>query len=252
MGLDFTVGKVFFALKRTYAPAAKYYILNRKYYRFVYILSGSATYLYKDFEQKISQNSILFLLPQDDHLVKVTGTQNFSFITVAFSTLDPLPADIGLIHIFQNPQLKSMFEQILAAYELKSDGWYPYIMSRIYSILYQVLVSETKQTENEYIKDIQNYIKANYQRKLTLEELADQYGFSLTHFKRVFKAETGTTPIAYLNQFRIERAKDFLRSEMFSIREVAGLCGFENEYYFSTAFKKAVGVSPRQYRSENT
>lgn len=247
----FTINKVFYVVARDYATETHFRILNKKSYRLVYILSGNAVYRYKDFEKKISSNTLLFLAPDDDHEVEVIGKQNYSFITIAFSITRALPANTGLIQIFQLPQARLLFEQIHSIYELRAKGWYPLLMSKTYSILYHMSIAQAKQEKNEYIEDILNYLKANYQRTLTLEELAEHSGFSLTHFKRMFKAATGTTPIAYLNNFRIERAKDFLRSEMFSIREVATLCGFQNEYYFSTAFKKAVGIPPKQYQSEN-
>ena len=57
------------------------------------------------------------------------------------------------------------------------------------------------------------------------------------------------TPLEYLTQIRIEQAKSYLiNSNIYSISEIADMCGFSDQYYFSRVFKKTVGVSPRDYK----
>ena len=90
--------------------------------------------------------------------------------------------------------------------------------------------------------------KHTARKKLTQEELAHISGYSVPHFKKLFRDETGTSPIRYLNDFRIGRAKDLLASGLFSVQEVATACGFENVYYFSNVFKKQTGISPKHYK----
>ena len=77
-------------------------------------------------------------------------------------------------------------------------------------------------------------------------------GFDKDYFRRRFKAETGKTPTQYITYIRIVRAKQLLRDEkMFSITAVANNCGFADNLYFSTCFKKHVGVSPLNYRKQS-
>ena len=77
-------------------------------------------------------------------------------------------------------------------------------------------------------------------------------GYHPDYFRRSFKRATSLSPLAYLNRMRIGRAKDLLRLEpSLSVGDIACRCGFRDPLYFSTAFKRAVGVSPLTYRKRH-
>lgn len=86
-------------------------------------------------------------------------------------------------------------------------------------------------------------------KKLNLAELAAQYYLSYVQFSRRFKAATGATPQEYINALRLNKAKNLLADTDLPIRQIAQSCGFGNEYYFSTFFKKCCHLSPTQYRT---
>ena len=84
----------------------------------------------------------------------------------------------------------------------------------------------------------------------TLPELAGLCDLSPTHFARAFRATTGWPPHRYLMGLRMRRAQSLLEDTTLPIAEVAMRCGFEQTSSFSTAFRKALGVSPRAWRAE--
>lgn len=92
------------------------------------------------------------------------------------------------------------------------------------------------------------YLKLNYAKSAPLDELARVAGLSKYHFIRRFSAFTGKTPIEYLTEIRIERAKELLSGDELSVRECAELLGYSDQFYFCRVFKKHVGISPAQYR----
>jgi AraC family L-rhamnose operon transcriptional activator RhaR/AraC family L-rhamnose operon regulatory protein RhaS len=93
-----------------------------------------------------------------------------------------------------------------------------------------------------------NYIKENYQRPLSIQELIGISGFSASRFLRAFKRCTGCSPLEYLNRLRVSAAgRDMLTSAK-SITAIALDTGFNDSNYFSRCFKKYTGLSPRQYR----
>jgi len=55
------------------------------------------------------------------------------------------------------------------------------------------------------------------------------------------------TPIKYITMLRMEKAKELLITGHYKVSEIAGMCGFENVYYFSNVFKKHEGISPKNY-----
>lgn len=85
-------------------------------------------------------------------------------------------------------------------------------------------------------------------KKLNLAELAASHYLSYVQFSRRFKAATGATPQEYINALRLNKAKALLSDTDLPIRQIAQSCGFGNEYYFSTFFRKCCQLSPTQYR----
>ena len=91
----------------------------------------------------------------------------------------------------------------------------------------------------------QNLASLHFQISDCLEET----GYHKNYFRRRFKKETGKTPHQYLTELRIAHAKQLLADEhRFSIDDVAESCGFSDSFYFSTCFKKHIGLSPSEYR----
>ena len=73
-------------------------------------------------------------------------------------------------------------------------------------------------------------------------------GISPTHFRRIFKAVTGSTPQHYLTVCRMRRAATLLRTSSKMVKEIAAICGYASEFHFSREFKKIMAVSPALYR----
>lgn len=91
-----------------------------------------------------------------------------------------------------------------------------------------------------------DYIQANYAQPITLQNIADAVGMSRFHLLRLFKAEVGLPPHAYLNQVRIERGKTLLRSGH-SLVDTAHATGFVDQSHFTNRFKRVVGITPGKF-----
>lgn len=99
------------------------------------------------------------------------------------------------------------------------------------------------------VRRARHYIREHYaDSRLSLEKTAQAIGVSSVYLSRLFKQELGTTFVAFLTQTRISKAIQLLNATPLSIAEIAEAVGYESQHYFSTAFKKAVGVSPIRYR----
>jgi AraC-like DNA-binding protein len=85
-------------------------------------------------------------------------------------------------------------------------------------------------------------------QSLSLAHLARQAGLSIGYYSTVFKAHTGFSPIEYYNRLRIQAACRLLDTTALTILAVAESLGYEDPYYFSRAFRKIMGISPRAYR----
>lgn len=94
------------------------------------------------------------------------------------------------------------------------------------------------------VYEIFKFIHANYQKHITLSDIARSCNGNEQHLNRLFKKSSGKTIMNYINQLRIETARRMLKSENYTVKEVSRLVGFEDEFYFSRVFKKLTGIPP--------
>ncbi|HHU91307.1 MAG TPA: helix-turn-helix transcriptional regulator [Clostridiaceae bacterium] len=99
-----------------------------------------------------------------------------------------------------------------------------------------------------YLSQAIEYMRTYYSSSITIEDISKYIYLSPSHFKRVFKTETGITPYRFLLKVRIEKAKQVLLDEDYSFDEVARLCGFANAGHLSSVLKKSEGLTPSEYR----
>jgi len=111
-----------------------------------------------------------------------------------------------------------------------------------------VYVNEMKGLSKRKLQQTIQYINQNLAEDLSLQTLATHIGFSQYYFCRLFKESTGLTPYQYIIQQRIERAKQLLTQDKYSIVDVALQVGFANQSHFCQRFRRITGVSPRTYR----
>ena len=102
---------------------------------------------------------------------------------------------------------------------------------------------------DDTVRDCIAYFAEHYAEPIRLSELADRYSITSQGLIYKFKKTVSKTPIEYLSSVRISQSKRLLRDSSLTVTEIAEACGFETVYYFSNAFKRAVGISPSAYRS---
>lgn len=98
------------------------------------------------------------------------------------------------------------------------------------------------------VKQIKKYLDEHYREKISLDKIAQNMYLSTFYISKIFKSETGNTPIQYLIKLRMEKARELIEqgSEK-SIQDVAAAVGYEDAYHFSKLFKRHYGVAPSRY-----
>lgn len=109
------------------------------------------------------------------------------------------------------------------------------------------LIQELKKKNFLSTKIIQ-YVKENIENELSRENIADQFAMSKDYVSHIFKEEYGISLISYINQEKINRAREYLIKGELSVGEISTRLGIDNFSYFTRIFKKEVGVSPQNYR----
>lgn len=98
------------------------------------------------------------------------------------------------------------------------------------------------------IDKIQAYVKEHYAENIGRNEVAAVFYLTPEYLAKLYKKKTGINLKDYINEYRIERAKELLRKGEANVSDVAFAVGFDNFSYFSTLFKKVTGVSPRTWQ----
>lgn len=107
--------------------------------------------------------------------------------------------------------------------------------------------SKIEMEDNRIAKTVL-YIRKHLNEAIELEKLAEISCLSKDHFIRLFKKELGTTPLQYINQKKIEKARLLLITEELAVKEIAFQLAFDDYSYFNRLFKKTTGVTPQEYR----
>lgn len=92
------------------------------------------------------------------------------------------------------------------------------------------------------------YIDENYQKDISLDDVSRMVDISPYYFSKLFKQEQGENFIEYLTRTRMKNARQLLKNQGYSIKEVCAMCGYSDSNYFSRVFKKYEGVTPSEYR----
>jgi transcriptional regulator GlxA family with amidase domain len=109
-------------------------------------------------------------------------------------------------------------------------------------------VNEHSQHPDEDIVEIQVWLQDHYHQDITIKSLAEQFKISVRTLNRRFKSATGVTPLNYLQQLRIDAAKDLLKNSNLSIYEVACQVGYHDLSHFNRLFKRLLATNPKKYR----
>ena len=105
--------------------------------------------------------------------------------------------------------------------------------------------------EDENVSELAiHYMKENMEKHLSLQDIADQIGYSPSHFSLLFKKKTGHSPLTYFNLLKIQQSCQLLDTTDMKINQICYKIGIEDTYYFSRLFSKVMGMSPREYKKQ--
>ncbi|KXT75739.1 AraC family transcriptional regulator [Streptococcus sp. DD12] len=135
-------------------------------------------------------------------------------------------------------------------FELRLQGQ---LFELIYLLFYHRYVvkkdNDDMYRKSEKIRDIIDIIHQHYQDKLTIDQLAQQMGYSKAHFMTVFKQFTGVSCIEFIIQVRLQKSTELLSNTLLSVLEIANQVGFTNLSNFNRQFKRYYHLSPSAYRN---
>ena len=220
---------------------------NRKNHIVGIQLKGSALHTFKDNEFVISRNCIYFLNQKDDYSVK--AYESGKAFSIHFTTYDEINTDSFCIQLPIRDEFVSILEKAKTAQDTNDD-------LTIMSLLYLFCAKLEHIRQKKYFpKDNRTaaakaYIDGHYTEKNCLNSAIFESNLSFRRFGELFKENYSITPNRYIIHRRIEYAKTLLVSKLFTVEQIAEMCGFSDVYYFSKVFKKLTGIAPSKWTQQ--
>lgn len=221
------------------------------FYQLIYVLNGKAEVVFDDTVIINNPGTIVFLPKGQckEYCAKILDDETCIgiFFDADFKATPTLVSEM----LNKNANLSVLFEKMCRIWLRKEVGYYNKCMSLFYSIMAEIELSMSKYMPSNKGKKIDcavEYIQEHYtDSNFRYDKLHILCGISYTYFKQLFEERFFMTPSEYVSNLKIQHACELLISKLFSVSEVAGLCGFLDISYFSKVFKKQMGICPSEY-----
>lgn len=241
-----------------------------------FIQSGTGHYLVEGELVAIEEGDLLIINPGVRHQSRTAPETKLpaTEFCVAFSDVHfrgipentmPLPGGTFLMHTTGevHRKLVRLCASIQEENAICRQGQYFMMKSYLMQMILLVIREQFEPMERQkgysfesvnkkyIVEQILNFFEEHYSDRISLEQIAENMYLSPFYISKIFKSETGDTPIRHLIDIRLEKAMElFKEGGTGSIQEVAASVGYDDAYHFSKLFKKRYGISPSQAKKK--
>ncbi len=227
---------------------------NRSYHGLAFQLEGEVSYVFDDgLKFTVKANDLIYLPKHSNYTVERIRDGGCYAINFDFQNEESF--EPFLHRAKHGGQYLDAFKNAEGAWLHKADGYEMLCKAQLYLILFYMTkerkIGYISKSKSELLQPAMEYIHNEYTKdNIQIAYLAKLCGMSEVYFRKVFSKVEGISPLKYINNLKIQRAKELLASKMYTIGEVARLSGFHDDSYFSREFRKHVKTSPQMYVRE--
>ncbi|MEG2374197.1 MAG: AraC family transcriptional regulator [Niameybacter sp.] len=232
-------------------------------YQWSYCLEGEGIFTVEGQSYTISKGMAFFFKKNVPHTYE-SLTQRWKTTWITFngdqveSLMNYLEVGSSLIlNLEREGEVKQRYKELF--YTLNTASYRRESMLKASLQLYELIVymqqhrlqyqNEGKSKTYDRLSPVIDYMEQHYRDDITLEQLAEQIGVTKYYLCRLFKDIYGSKPFDYLNQMRIQKAKEYLVTrEQMKVKEIGELVGYHDTSYFCLKFKTYEGCSPVEFR----
>ena len=222
-------------------------------YQILLIDNGNCEILYKNKKYTLSNGNLVIYTPNEEQ--EYSFSPNTSSLwchfggKIAEELFDSCNLTGGVYFLNPDKGISESFSKLIQRFHLSDKQ--TLANASLLELIYHISKVAAKSGQNrnsDIITQALTYIITNYNKQLTLDELAKKAGYSKSRFSHLFFEIAGMSPIKYQNDIRLKNSCELLLSTDLPITEIAQSCGFNDPLYFSRIFKKKYKISPTQYR----
>jgi AraC-like DNA-binding protein len=237
---------------------------SHDYFVIGYVESGIQAYTYRGARHVTPAGQIFFVNPSEVHTGEAAASEGYIYRTLypRAELMEQVSLDVtgkSVIPFFKEAviQDKSLSDLLIGFHRaLAQEESRLRVESLLFAALSQVVIRHSDPQmaprfvgrERKAVARGRDYIEAHCGRDVSLSQLSRVVGLSPFHFARAFEKEIGLPPHAYLEAVRIRKARELLNGRV-PIVEVALQLGYADQSHFTNRFKRALGITPGQYKS---
>lgn len=239
------------------------FLTTNVWHALYYVQSGTGSFSIRGNTYPLEAGTFFFITPNEP--IKYTSDNNNPIRYYWVSFYPVFAAEISEIlgftdgqptHITKFPQkIEWLFETLLEAKSATPEAYFMTLSSLMQMLATEFSkVSMPKSTirQETFVQNAKQMIHLNYTNpEFHIDTIANMLYISHAHLSRVFKEMTGTTPVHYLVEVRLNRATELLREKDYTVKELCSAVGFIDEWHFMKSFKKRFGVTIQEYRKRN-
>ena len=248
-GYNFNINKIVLAC---YVPKGEgdAVHMNRASHGLALHMSGNKKYIFEGENVLYTgKNDIIFMPEHSNYVVEAQCPGDCYAINFKIAdevSFEPFVLNIGDL-------VTDKFKAAEKVFRLKSTGYEMQCKANLYSVICSMLGEYEKKyvpkSTEKIIGPAIEYIHKNYtSENISVEHLAKLCGISTTYLRNIFLKCKSVTPIKYINDLKLSRAKELIISDYYSIPKISELSGFGDESYFCRYFKKMTGMTATEYR----
>lgn len=268
-----------FKIFRYSSPLLKQSLHMHDYVQIAYVRRGMCNHQMLGKSLTVSQGDLFIIAPGTGHSISAIEDQPFELILTDFSpellegqlgpmedalrrylTPGPASAPHAWLHVgkHRQPLVVQLLQDLQDEYEHKEVG-YEYairltllkllmVADREYRAVQRKPSRRSESEGREPIEQARRYVHDNYSQDIPLEHGAYIANMAPAYFSHMFKQVTGQSFIDYVNEIRIERAKELIRRQSLTITQIGFQVGYRHLSHFIRTFKKRTGITPTDYK----
>lgn len=219
-------------------------------------LSGEKSYIFESGKTiHVGEGDIIYL-PQNSNYIVQTQSAGGCY-AINFLLDESIDFNPFVRHVKNVSAVKEKFALAEKLFREKKYGYIFGCKSSLYAIVHilsqEFVTGYAPNSHKKIIDPALDYIHKHYcDEEISIKHLAELCEIGQTYFRRIFLKTYGTSPIKYITDLRLQRAKTFLIQTSYNINDIASMSGFNNVYWFCRCFKSSIGMTPSQYRQSKT
>lgn len=235
---------------------------SHTFFHYIYIQDGNGKITIDKTSMELIPGNIYLIEPMIPHEFSA-GDKGLSAYELKFETEDndifnklcSLPISLNT----DGYDIQGIFKALFSESTIKDIHYKNLIIIKFYELIillfrcayhHQADKSVEEKSSDKFSKVI-SYINKNLQNEITLQTLADIVHMESIYFLKQFKNATGNTPMAYVRNVRINKAKTLLLHSDMNITQISAAVGFLSVHHFSSTFKKMTGLSPAAFKENS-